>query len=37
MYLFALWPQLDHEWSQALGAAVRPDGTVSRRDLTKAW
>ena len=37
MYLFALWPLVGHEWTGALGAVVRPDGTVSRRDLTKAW
>lgn len=37
MYLFALWPLVGHEWTGALGAVVRKDGTVSRRDLTKAW
>lgn len=37
MYLFALWPLVGHEWTGALGAVVRQDGTVSRRDLTKAW
>lgn len=36
-YVFALWPQVDHEWTCALGAGVREDGTVSRRALTKAW
>lgn len=36
-YLFALWPQVDHEWTRALGAGVREDGTVSRRALTNAW